>query len=221
MRKTGAFKSIPEAFPAQTHYKRALKALKTVKPDGSIKNIRNQNRKLTAQSMDTLMKALTSPITEVLNIYTKAFKSLHPFEATVADLTVNARVKAGSPDLDTILSNLKTLRTATSRTAKEYASRGSNAESAVEAKQILEEGMSALEQLYEQSTLGKSFEDLVELQKDLRRIPVVELDTPTVVLVGAPNVGEYRLPAPCCFFPFILLTSQQQQQHTVLNHMPY
>ena len=32
--------------------------------------------------------------------------------------------------------------------------------------------------------------DLVELQKDLRRIPVVELETPTVVLVGAPNVGK-------------------------------
>ena len=35
-----------------------------------------------------------------------------------------------------------------------------------------------------------ALQDLVELQKDLRRIPVVELETPTVVLVGAPNVGE-------------------------------
>jgi nucleolar GTP-binding protein len=29
-----------------------------------------------------------------------------------------------------------------------------------------------------------------ELQKTLRRIPVIELSTPTVVLVGAPNVGK-------------------------------
>lgn len=28
------------------------------------------------------------------------------------------------------------------------------------------------------------------MQKTLRRIPVIELSTPTVVLVGAPNVGK-------------------------------
>lgn len=32
--------------------------------------------------------------------------------------------------------------------------------------------------------------ELGELQKTLRRIPVIELSTPTVVLVGSPNVGK-------------------------------
>lgn len=32
--------------------------------------------------------------------------------------------------------------------------------------------------------------ELGEIQKVLRRIPIIELNTPTVVLVGAPNVGK-------------------------------
>ena len=41
--------------------------------------------------------------------------------------------------------------------------------------------------------MAVSLQHLVDIQKDLRRIPVVELDTPTVVLVGAPNVGKSSL----------------------------
>ena len=45
--------------------------------------------------------------------------------------------------------------------------------------------------------LGKVFLDLfqepwsgiMELQKSLRNVPIVRLDCPAVVLVGAPNVG--------------------------------
>lgn len=33
-------------------------------------------------------------------------------------------------------------------------------------------------------------DELIEIQKELRKIPVIELYTPTVVLVGAPNVGK-------------------------------
>ena len=78
---TGAFKTnLPDTFPSQTHYKRALRALKLIKADYSVKNIRNQERKLTAQSMDALMKGLTVPISEILNAYTTTFRNLHPFE---------------------------------------------------------------------------------------------------------------------------------------------
>lgn len=32
--------------------------------------------------------------------------------------------------------------------------------------------------------------NLIEVQKALRKLPIVSLSTPTVVLVGAPNVGK-------------------------------
>lgn len=189
--KTGAFKSkLPDLFVGETHFRRAQRGLKTVRIDDSIKNNRAQYRKLTAESMDTLMKGLTVPITAALDAYRNIFRSLHPFEATVAELTIASRVKAGARHVDAILNDLKALRVATSKLAKEYASRGSTAESAIEARELLAEGTLRLEELYKESSISASLGELLALQKDLRKIPVVELDTPTVVLVGSPNVGK-------------------------------
>merc|ERR1711991_1281097 len=56
---------------------------------------------------------------------------------------------------------------------------GANAESAMEAKILHDEGMSALEDLYHNSKLSHALAEMMQLQKNLRRIPVVELDTPT------------------------------------------
>lgn len=136
------------------------------------------------------MKALTVPITKTLDLYRGTFRQLHPFEATVADLTVVARIKAGHPHLQHILEDLKQLRAHTSRIGKEFASLANNASSSIEAKEILTNGIAALEALYQNSPEATALESLGEIQKDLKRIPVVELDTPTIVLVGAPNVGK-------------------------------
>ena len=35
-----------------------------------------------------------------------------------------------------------------------------------------------------------ALKDIGEIQKSLKRIPAIELSTPSVVLVGAPNVGK-------------------------------
>ena len=188
---TGWFKKqLIDVYPAQTHYKRALRGLKNVKPDASIKNIRNQSRKLAAQTLDELMKQLTVPISETLSIYKSLFRQLHPFEATVAELTVVARIKAGLPHLNDVLEDLRALRAMTSRIGKEFAAKANNASSSIEAKELMAQGMAELEALYEHSREAKALEALAEIQKDLRRIPIVELDTPTVVLVGSPNVGK-------------------------------
>lgn len=189
---TGAFKKrLPELFEAPTHFKRALRQLKVIKVDGSIKNPRNQQRKLSAQTLDRLGQQLTIPLTECLESYKRVIRDLHPFERTVCELVVASRVKLGHPDLDTLLADVKQLRIATSRIAKDHASRASNATSAAEAKEILAQGTAELEELYSSpSGAGISLTQLVDLQKELRKIPVVELSTPTLVLVGAPNVGK-------------------------------
>lgn len=98
--KTGAFiRQWPVVHPAATHFKRALRSIRSVQMDTSIKNVRNAQRKYCAQQMDALMKGLTVPITNILQLYQKNFKDLHPYEATVANLTLVARSKAGNPDL--------------------------------------------------------------------------------------------------------------------------
>ena len=193
VRKTGAFKrELPDIFVSQTHFKRAMRKLKDIKPDVKIKNQRDRQRRYCASTLDGLMKGLTIPITEIMDNYKYTFKKLHPFEATVADLVIKSRVKKGLPDLSHIMSEVKTLRSSTSKLAKEYASQASKAASAIEAKDLLEEGTEKLKELYN-STMNPQaicLEQLVDLQKDLRRIPVLELDTLTLVLVGTPNVGK-------------------------------
>lgn len=51
-----------------------------------------------------------------------------------------ARVKKGLPTLPVVLANIKELRLTTSRIAKEYAAKASQAETALEAKESLEHG---------------------------------------------------------------------------------
>lgn len=84
VRKTGSFlASLPDVHPSATHFRRAMRSTRDIKVDSEIKNIRNANRKHSAQVIDTLMQALTKPITEMLNTYQKQLKRLHPFEVNI------------------------------------------------------------------------------------------------------------------------------------------
>jgi hypothetical protein len=109
-RATGAFVKVwPTVYPGDIHYRRAYrKTMKTIAKDVTIKNERNAQRKYAAQLFDQLMKALTVPITECIDIYgPRTFRDkLHPYEATVANLTITARMKAGNYDLQVTSFNM-------------------------------------------------------------------------------------------------------------------
>ena len=62
---------------------------------------------------------------------------------------------------------------------------------AAEMKATTEKGMSEMEAYYAKH--GRCVDDLKSIAKMLRRLPVAELETPTVALVGAPNVGKSSL----------------------------
>lgn len=188
---TGAFKSmLPDVHIGTAHYKRALRSLGDIIPDKNIENLRNRNRKYAAQSLDTLMKGLIVPLTNIIKAYSVTMKSLHPFEATVANLTVISREKQGFPHLNTILKDVATLRKETSLLAKHYAAQAKKSDSILGASALLEEGKSELSKLYSTAPISACLTELYDLQRALRKIPVIELKTPSVVLVGAPNVGK-------------------------------
>lgn len=62
--------------------------------------------------------------------------------------------------------------------------RAKNASSAMEARDLMAEGVRTLENYYLTTPEAAALEQLADIQKDLRRIPMVELNVPTVVLVG-------------------------------------
>lgn len=65
----------------------------------SMKNSRNRARKWTAERMDMLGKAVSKPLRDITRRYKLQLPILHPFEATLADLTVRAREKSGERTL--------------------------------------------------------------------------------------------------------------------------
>ena len=67
-----------------------------------------------------------------------------------------------------------------------------NAETAKEAGEIRISGSDRLLKIFEEIA-SPPVAQIFELQKSLRNVPAVRLDTPAVVLVGAPNVGKSSL----------------------------
>lgn len=78
--KTQTFQKMPEIYDPETHFHHALKGLHEVKLNINIKNIRNQQRKFAAHSLDSLMKSLSIPLTSILRAYKSIYINAHPFE---------------------------------------------------------------------------------------------------------------------------------------------
>jgi nucleolar GTP-binding protein len=72
---------------------------------------------------------------------------------------------------------------------KDWMYRAKNAETAKEATEVTKEGTDRLLDLYRELAF-EPVAAMVDLQRSLRSAPAVQLDTPAVVLVGAPNVGK-------------------------------
>jgi len=114
---------------------------------------------------------------------------MHPFERVVMELTVRARQKKDGLTLDEVLEEIHEGRKEVLMSSKDWIAKIKGCASAREAFDATEEA---------KEVLGKVFLDLVEepwggvmeLQKSLRNVPIVRLDCPAVVLVGAPNVGK-------------------------------
>ena len=76
---------------------------------------------------------------------------------------------------------------------KEWVAKAKHAETAREAGEAMGEGIEALLELYQQFAT-EPVSGIVEMQRGLRSAPVIQLDTPAIVLVGVPNVGYDLIP---------------------------
>ena len=72
---------------------------------------------------------------------------------------------------------------------KGYASQVTKTTVLKDATNLREKGFAEMEAISQYAAM----DDLKSIAKLLRRLPVAELETPTVALVGAPNVGKSSL----------------------------
>ncbi|XP_071706891.1 nucleolar GTP-binding protein 1 [Rutidosis leptorrhynchoides] len=180
----GAFQKLPMVMPSVDILFSALRKARRVTPTKGIANAAKREKNKGAKHLDALMKELTLP----LKIYKENFpnkRHLHPYERSLIELTL------GDGNYEEVLGKVDSLRKKIVSVGKELASLCAQSTTKREAEERLAEGIKRLEGIFHSD--GKAIDELMQIAKTLRAMPVVDLETPTLCLVGAPNVGKSSL----------------------------
>lgn len=213
----GAFQKLPMVMPSTDILYSALRKAKKVSPTKGIANIAKRERNRGAKQLDALMKELALPLrTYVENFPNKSY--LHAYERCLIELTL------GDGNYEEVLGKVNNLRKKVISAGKEHASLCAKSLSKKEAEERLSEGMKKLEELFNREK--RAVDDLLDITKALRAMPVVDLETPTLCLVGAPNVGKSSLvrvlstgKPEICNYPFT--TRGILMGHIVVNYQRF
>ncbi|XP_076913516.1 nucleolar GTP-binding protein 1-like [Bidens hawaiensis] len=180
----GAFQKLPMVMPSVDILYSALRKARRVTTTKGIANAAKREKNKGAKQLDALMKELTLP----LKTYKENFpnkRHLHPYERSLVELTL------GDGNYEQVLGKVDSLRKKLVSVGKEHASLCAQSSTKREAEERLAEGIKRLEEIFH--TDGKAVDELMQIANSLRAMPVVDLEMPTLCLVGAPNVGKSSL----------------------------
>ncbi|XP_022733696.1 nucleolar GTP-binding protein 1 isoform X2 [Durio zibethinus] len=200
----GAFQKLPMVMPSIDMFHSALRKAKRTLPTKGIANIAKRERNRGAKQLDALMKELAVPLRGYIENFPKRMY-LHPYEQSLIELTL------GDGNYEKILKKVDALRRKVVSVGKEHASLCAKSLSKKEAEKRLTEcrvrrNFKKFSNVKERllmtycllprnhGTLPLKFGTLIcYLPMTLRAMPTVDLEMPTLCLVGAPNVGKSSL----------------------------
>ncbi|KAL7605306.1 uncharacterized protein LOC111898737 [Lactuca sativa] len=180
----GAFQKLPMVMPSVDILYSSLRKAKRIAPTKGIANAAKREKNKGAKQLDALMKELTLPLRTYKDNFPNK-RQLHPYERSLIELTL------GDGNYEEVLGKVDYLRKKLVSVGKEHASLCAQSTTKREAEERLVEGMRKLEEIFLSD--GKAVDDLMQIAKTLRAMPVVDLEMPTLCLVGAPNVGKSSL----------------------------
>jgi nucleolar GTP-binding protein len=183
--RTGVLMRVPNVSPADDIMNSGLKRSARVTPTKGLRDPTLKERNRSAKQLDALTTALCKPLGE----YVKGFprvERLHPFERALLELTLK------DDKYEATLRRVDVARKAMLSIGKQHAARAAKAKGPKDAVGIREAGFEEMEAYFKRNA-KQPVDELKEIAKTLRRLPVAELETPTVALVGAPNVGKSSL----------------------------
>ena len=181
--RPGAFARLPSVANASELRASARKKANRVTPTRGLKEAARE-RNLGMKRIEAMTFGYCTP----LKTYVKGFPSperFHPFERALLELTLS------DTKYRTTVEAVDVMRKGLLGIGKGYSAQVNNAKGMKEAEEIREKGMEELEAYYSRN--ARCVDDLKSIAKILRQLPVAELETPTVALVGAPNVGKSSL----------------------------
>lgn len=213
----GAFQKLPMVMPSVDILYSSLRKAKKIAATKGITNVAKRERNKGAKQLDALMKELAAPLRDYVDNFPKK-KYLHPYERSLVELTL------GDGNYEEVLMKVDTLRKKVISVGKEHASLCAKSLSKREAEERLNQGKEKLEEIFHHE--GKAIDELLDIAKTLRAMPVVDLKTPTLCLVGAPNVGKSSLvrilstgKPEICNYPFT--TRGILMGHIALNYQRF
>lgn len=163
---------------------------KAVRIDLEVKDIRARYRKFGAQRITYVKDFFCRELRKVLE-YPKLIRKLHPFERLSVELGLTVHMQKEGAAFGKLLGAMKALRKRVIEEASARAHASAHAERGRLATFIADE---AIESIFELVTSYEPvFQQFAAAQRAIFRAPCVDLDKPTVVFVGAPNVGKSSL----------------------------
>eukprot|EP00931_Biecheleriopsis_adriatica_P009972 TRINITY_DN111064_c0_g1_i1.p1 TRINITY_DN111064_c0_g1~~TRINITY_DN111064_c0_g1_i1.p1 ORF type:complete len:621 (+),score=97.63 TRINITY_DN111064_c0_g1_i1:145-1863(+) len=155
-----------------------------------IKDIRRRFRVFGAERLQFVRNYICGELKKVLR-YPELIRRLHPFERVSVELALTHHRSKEGVTFGEVMSCLKYLRHRVSEECNHNISSCNEAERGRLATFIADEGIEAVFDLVQ--SYEPIFQQFIGCQRAIFRTPCIDLDKPTVVFVGAPNVGKSSL----------------------------